>query len=144
MSTILDKEFTISGEYYLNTVDTSVSIGLNLSDQTNELKNKEAWTRIIDYTLVGWGLDPHHLEDDGLEPPNIDIIAFTINLAKALRDGGTSAPLRVVPNGEGGIVFEKRSGPFFVSLEINADESIEYIEFENSKIVERVKFHLPA
>ena len=54
-----------------------------------------------------------------------------------LRDAGWAAPLRVVPDGDGGIAFEHRAGECFESLELTADGQVELIRFLKSKVMQR-------
>ena len=56
-----------------------------------------------------------------------------------LRDAGCAAPFCVVPDGEGGIAFERRSGDFFHSLEILADGWIELSTFKNCRLQSKLR-----
>lgn len=101
------------------------------------------WQTAIDDRLVEWGKDLRALEDEDIVPPSLQIIDLACRLAMEMRDDDYASPLRVVPNGEGGIVFE--SWPIQVEegieeghvIEINSDGSIELIVFANSQVVSR-------
>jgi hypothetical protein len=101
-----------------------------------ESRNRDAWQRAIDHYLVEWGRDPSQLEDDDFVPPSLEIIRLAIDVAKEAQNAvpPAPAPLRVVPDGEGGIVFERRAGDVFESLEIQADGSIQVDTFRDCRL----------
>ena len=100
-------------------------------------QNRLGWDNIIDVQLIEWGKDPSWLEDDGLEPPSRQIIGLACCVAQAMRDEGAPPPLRVVPDGDGGIAFEWKDGTASCAVEIEEDGSVEMITFENSRLVSR-------
>ena len=100
----------------------------------------EGWRKVINEPLIDWLEDPSQLEDEGIEAPSKAIIAFASEYAMCLRDRfGWPPPLRVVPSGDGGIVFELKSGPYFQSIEFDEDGAIELITFKASKLVSRTE-----
>ena len=80
---------------------------------------------MIDDYLIEWG-------------PSEAIIRLAGQIAMVLRDNGAAAPLRVVPDGEGGISFERRSGDWFESLDILEGGSIELTTFKDCRLHSRV------
>lgn len=100
-------------------------------------QNRMEWDNVIDDQLTWWGINPSQLEDDGIDAPSREIIGLACRVAYAMRDGDTPPPLRVVPDGDGGIVFERKDGPTFQTIEIAKDGSIEMFTFENSRLVSR-------
>ncbi|NQT41347.1 MAG: hypothetical protein HQ581_27915 [Planctomycetes bacterium] len=100
-------------------------------------ENRIGWKRVIDDQLIEWGMDPDQLEDEGIEAPSRKIISRAWDLARRMRDGGAPPPLRVVPNGDGGITFEWKDGPVFETIELEDDGSIEIIKFVDSEVVSR-------
>ena len=100
-------------------------------------QNQMAWQKVIDDQLIEWGNDPSRLEDDGIEPPSGAIIRLAYDRVQKMRGEGWPPPLRVVPDGDGGIAFEWKDGPASCSIEIADDGSIELITFENSRLVSR-------
>lgn len=99
--------------------------------------NTAAWQDIIDHRLVEWGRDPGELADDGLTPPTREIIRIACEVAQQLGSKGAAAPTRVAPTGMGGIVFERRTGAWFQSLEIRSDGAVELVIYEGSRLYER-------
>jgi len=97
----------------------------------------QAWQRVIDWQLVEWGQGPESLAEEALVPPSREIIDLACKVAAAGRESGFPAPLRVVPDGEGGVSFERRSGEYFQSLNVLADGCVELLTFRNCKLVAR-------
>lgn len=103
-------------------------------------KFTEGWRKVINEPLIDWLEDPSQLEDEGIEAPTVAHIKFVSEYAMCLRDRfGWPPPLRVVPSGDGGIVFELKSGPYFQSIEFDEDGTIELITFKDSKLVSRIE-----
>ena len=112
--------------------------GTPISEQKERQVDVDAWNT-IDGKLIEWGRDPSQLEDEDIIPPSSDAIASASKFACEFRDQGKPAPLRVVPNGDGGIVFRWEYGETSISVEIEADESKELRCFHNC----RLKFQGP-
>ena len=69
------------------------------------------------------------------------MVHLAINVAKVLRDQNVESPDRVVPNGDGGIVFRWRSGNFTWSLELDADGSLETSLMDHDSLLCRHSLH---
>lgn len=119
-------------------VSTTAAHGSGLaSEEQAAREDREAWQRIIDDFLIEWGKDPSTLDDEEIVPPSREIIHAASQVAIALRDGGEPAPLRVVPDGDGGIAFEYRSEGWFRSLSICEDGWIELVHLVDCQEVSR-------
>lgn len=103
----------------------------------------KAWKMAIDQ-LLDWRKDTSQLMDEEMSPPTPDIIDIACALASRLRDEGQPGPLCVVPDGEGGVVFERRDGSRFQTISVEADGRVELISFENSRLTERHVISLAA
>lgn len=101
-------------------------------------ERREAWRRVIDHKLIEWGRDPSQLEDDDLIPPTRTAIRAACEAASQLRADGRAAPNRVVPDGDGGIVFERWCGPLSESIEFLRDGEMELVVCLNHTVVSRV------
>ena len=99
--------------------------------------DRQAWQHVIDRQLKEWQRDLSQLEDEGVEVPSAEILPVVAEVAATLRDHGVDPPLRVVPNGEGGVVFEWRDSPYFWSLEVEQVGSLVLSIFRNSRLVSR-------
>jgi hypothetical protein len=86
---------------------------------------------------VKWGCNPGQFVEDGLTPPSAIAVGVACQVAQHLRELGKDAPLRLVPNGDGGIVFERRQGEIFETLEIQDDGSVEWAIFNNGRLNSR-------
>ena len=103
-----------------------------------------AWREIIDNRLSAWARDPQQLADEGIEAPGVPMLQLAMDVARALYDQRVEAPDRVIPNGDGGMVFRWRSGDFTWSLELDADGSMETSLMEHNKLVCRHSLHSEA
>lgn len=98
---------------------------------------REKWQSVIDYTLIEWGSDPGQLEDEGLEPPSREVIQLAIRCAQAYKDEGRPAPDRIVPDPNGGIVFERQEGDVSEEIHVWDDGTVEYCQFHGARLVVR-------
>jgi hypothetical protein len=112
----------------------SPTLTMTLDDRQ---KNRTAWQAIIDGTLLEWGLNPSRFIEDGLTPPSRKAISLACQVAGTLRDLDREAPLRAVPSGDGGIVFERSKGALFETIEIDEDGSVIWAVFTNSRLRSR-------
>lgn len=97
-----------------------------------------AWQRLIDEMLIEWGRHPEQFEDeDGYKAPSADNLVRATEFIAFCRDRGLTPPLRMAPDGEGGIVFEWYEGLTSRYVEVHADGSMEFIMFEDCKLVSR-------
>jgi hypothetical protein len=101
------------------------------------------WQEVFEQ-LAAWARDPDQLSDEDIEAPSGRMIQLAMDSAAVMRDRNAEAPDRVVPNGDGGIVFRWRSHEFTWSLELDADGSMETSLMEEDKLVCRHSLHAPA
>ena len=97
-------------------------------------KRREAWDSIIDRYLVEWGRDASALEDEGFIPPGLEVVNLACQVAMEFRDEGLPPPIRVAPDGEGGLAFERVDGKVSESLNIYADQTIELLTFDDCRL----------
>lgn len=110
-----------------------------LSDSDLKKISAEGWRRTINEPLIDWGRDPSQLEDEGIDPPSREIVTLALQFAMFLRDQNVAPPDRVIPNGDGGIVFKRKMGDILEIIEVAKDASIEIIVFHGSEITTRQK-----
>lgn len=103
---------------------------------------RAAWETIVDKYLIEWGKNPSVIEEYDLAPPTGPILLRSIELARACAADGWPAPQRVLPDGDGGVIFERGTGAVFQSLRVDRDGRIELLTFHNSKLVARDQFSL--
>ncbi len=116
-------------------VDTKSPISRNFGSAS-----RDKWQEMIDYRLIEWGSDPSQVDDDETPSASRDTIQLAIRVAELLRDNGSPAPTRIVPDAHGGIVFEYEAGNSFESYRISADGSVEYCGFKDCHMVRRTPF----
>ena len=98
---------------------------------------RHAWQQLIDYRLIEWALNPNQFDDEGVEPPSRETIARAIKVAERFQSQGFPAPDSVVPDANGGIVFERREQEVKEVLYIWSEGGAEYQQFHGSRLVER-------
>lgn len=108
---------------------------LNEKEQAD--RTRKAWSKFIDGNLVEWGRNPSALEDEDFFPPGRDVIKLACEWALYFRDEGCAPPTMVVPDGEGGISFERVDGEASESLNIYADQTVELLVFNNCRLCGR-------
>ena len=99
--------------------------------------SKARWQHFIDNVLINWLRDPSQLEDEDCDAPSGTIIRLSIDYAEKWRDDGMPAPTSVVPDPNGGIVFELRNGSGAEVFHFWDDATIEYMRFDGSRLAER-------
>ena len=102
-----------------------------------------AWQEVIEQ-LAAWARDPEQLSDEGIEAPSDRMLRLALDVVAVLRERNVESPDRVIPNGDGGIVFRWRSRDFTWSLELDADGSMETSLMEEDRLVCRHSLHAPA
>lgn len=98
----------------------------------------EAWNQ-FESQLVRWEQHPDEIEDEGLEPPNMDTVPLIREVCRALRAMCVEPPLRLVPNCEAGAVLEWRTSPFLWSVEVERDGALELSVFRTGRLVTRYR-----
>jgi hypothetical protein len=91
----------------------------------------------IDEKLRAWGRDPDQFDAGEIVPPSRPIIYAARRVADKLCELGSPAPLRVVPDGDGGIAFEFRHRDDSETVHIHYDNSVEWIQFHKCQIFYR-------
>jgi hypothetical protein len=122
----------------IRTFQTGIDADAPLSRARScDVNARVLWQHVIDQTLMAWLRDPSQLDDDGIDPPNGTIIRLSMDLAENFRDRGLPAPDSVVPDPNGGIVFQRREGNVSEEFHVWEDASVEYLRFEGTQLVER-------
>ena len=131
----IDTGCTISESVEPRVRTAAADEGMLSSGRSHE--NRRGWESVIDRQLIEWGRGLDGLECDDIRPPSAVSIRAAIDIARFMRDEAESAPVRVVPNGEGGIVFEWAEGREFETVEIDEEGLVEICRFVDSRLVFR-------
>jgi hypothetical protein len=99
--------------------------------------HQTAWQQIIDDKLIEWGRNPASLYEDGLEAPLPQVVRRAIEFARAVAGAGYPPPTSVVPDPNGGIVFERKENGQTEEYHFWDDETVDYCRFEGTRLVER-------
>lgn len=119
---------------------TTVADEETMSGSVESEKNcAEGWRAIInEHLLTWWVRGTPDVADEDLEPPTKAVIDLAIKIATAMsQEKQIAPPLRVVPNGEGGLVFERWADQVFERFELRRELSMEYTVFKNNTLVDR-------
>jgi len=127
---------TTSDEKTILVLDTGAteSHGL-LARIGHEQEDPALWQNTIDFQLVEWGRDPSRFDDEDVTPPTKRAVAAACRLAADMQNDGAPGPGRVVPDGDGGIVFERRSGRLLEVLTVDGEGSVEYSSYRDARLV---------
>ena len=119
-------------------VQTNVDPAILSSRNTHsENLRREAWQQLINQQLIEWGRDAGQFEDEGVEPPTRATVQRAIDVARKLSDAGLPAPNSVVPDANGGIVFERREKDCVAVIHVWDDGMVEYQRFHGTRLIER-------
>jgi hypothetical protein len=113
----------------------AVRTGSVSSEQDSSIDYAERWKAIIDNQLIEWGWNQDLFDDDDIEPPSSSVVQIAIEFAVC--NSKLIPPDRVAPDGQGGIVFERREGDTSEVVHVWDDGSVEYQQFVGTSLVER-------
>jgi hypothetical protein len=118
-------------------VPTGAAQDSQLTSQDVDPARRGAWDRLIDRCLVEWARDPETLRDEDFVPPSPAAIRMACECAQRMRDRNCPPPLRMVPDGEGGITFEWVSDPWFSCVNLGRRGEVEIETFRDCRLVTR-------
>lgn len=94
------------------------------------------WMR-VETLLNDWCRKQPRQDEDGIEWPAPAIAEIATKVARSLKACELPPPTRLVPNAEGGVVFEFQHQHQLQTIEVESDGSIELCRFEGAKLVDR-------
>lgn len=103
-------------------------------------QNQPTWQRVIDDQLIEWGRNPSLLEEDDLIPPTQAALDRARRIIAEMMSTGQPAPMRVVPDGDGGIGFERWCDSVTASIEIAKNGTAEIVLLQDGRVVGRSAF----
>jgi len=96
----------------------------------------QGWQRVID-ELIDWASNPEQFADEGIDAPSRETLRLAGKLALELRDNGLPSPDRIVPDPNGGLVFEYDTAQGASEYHIWDDGSIDFCMFDDTRLVSR-------
>ncbi len=96
------------------------------------------WQEIIDHKLIEWGHTQSEFEAEGLVGPNYKALSTAFKIVKYMREQSWPLPTGVIPDGEGGVVFENRHDPLYQRIEIDQNGCAFLATFHNCQLRYRV------
>ncbi|MCG3128322.1 MAG: hypothetical protein CHACPFDD_03205 [Phycisphaerae bacterium] len=103
------------------------------------MAGREAWRKVVDCTLIEWGARPEQLAEAELIPPTRPAVQRAIQIAESFRESSAPPPMRVVPDGDGGIVMERWTETTMRSIEIDRDGCAELVMTRDARVIERIR-----
>jgi len=99
------------------------------------------WDQLLQSTLGEWINRPAEpIDEDGYTPPTHETIELAWNVGRKLRDTKIDVPHAIIPNANGGVVFEWRGViGVYESLDIENDASFYYYVIHNLKVMLRLE-----
>lgn len=95
-------------------------------------------------TLRQWMTELPDWDDEIDESPDRGTLRLAVEVALVLRHRRMAAPMRVLPDGEGGLVFERRAGKLYETLTISADGTAELERFKESRLIESTPIEISS
>ena len=124
-------------EEYPPSVSTATAQGDALASDVVHRGGREGWQEVIDQKLVDWGRNPDQLAEDNLIPPTRTAVTTAVRIALQMRDKDLPPPIRIVPDGDGGIVLERWCDDLSEAIEIERSGSAEYVQSHAHRVVHR-------
>jgi hypothetical protein len=112
-------------------------VGTNADTQA--LISRVGWQPYID-RMLSWLSNPDQIEDENIEAPSHTIIRLALDIAESLRDQSWVPPDSIVPDPNGGIVFERRQGDSSEVIHLWSEGDVEYMNFVGTSLVCRRPF----
>lgn len=137
----LASEATLCGQGFDGYRSEAVADEALISVVSRDRQTTDGWRACV-RSLRQWRLSPPDW-DEGIVVPSRGILQLAEEIALILRQRGQAEPMRVLPDGEGGVVFERRQGQLYETLGVMADGCIELKRFRSGSMIfnEHVSAH---
>lgn len=102
---------------------------------TTKRKWRAVWQDFIKTKLLAWLQEPGQIADEGVDAPSPKILRLAIDYAEKLRDEGYPPPASIVPDANGGIVFERRQNGYSEVVHVWDDGIVELQLFHGTRLI---------
>lgn len=125
----------LSGRIVIPTTTTTAAPSESLTKQADNT-NQKRWVELIADRLAVWELSTAGMADDGFDPPTVLSIKFAMDHARTWMKAGQVAPVDIIPDGDGGILFKfaERDGIEFM-IQFYSDGPIEKMWFRGARLI---------
>ncbi len=104
-------------------------------------ENRDGWNNLIACKLVAWEVNTNSLDDGDSIPPSPMAIAVALFHAQQWREAGLPCPIDIIPDGDGGILFQFTKTPSSeFSINVLSDGSIDKLFFIGDRLSKREHF----
>ena len=118
-------------------------LALSIATDESVEQYRSEWRQLIEKKLMRWFREPSLLEDIEIDVPTKSVFEISLNLANRLMNDGIAPPTSISPDPNGGIVFERRSKDVSEVYHVWDDETVEYMQFKDNRMVERFELADP-
>ena len=94
------------------------------------------WERRI-VRIAEWARDAGMEDDDGIVWPTEQAIQSAYQIIQRLRSRRFAVPTEIVPSGDGGIVFSRRTGNSRQEIEVSDSGDVELLLFMDGRLISR-------
>ncbi|MEZ6133087.1 MAG: hypothetical protein R3C59_30830 [Planctomycetaceae bacterium] len=98
---------------------------------------QRVWQKFIDEKLIEWATNPDYFDNEDFEGPSPEVVSLALRFAQQFRDTDQPPPHRVVPDADGGIVFELTGRELTEKIHFWDNGDVEYLIFRAGKVIER-------
>lgn len=78
-------------------------------------------------------------EENEFIPPTLEAVDVAVGVGKRIQEYGIQLLKRIVPDGDGGLVFGGRIGAGSKEIEVSRDGAVEFVECRNKVVTLREK-----
>ena len=104
--------------------------------------DRDVWQQFIHGKLIEWATNAEYFAEEDFEGPSREVASLALRFAQRFRDLNQPSPHRVVPDGDGGIVFEIKNDELSEKIHFWDDGEVEYMVFRAGKVDERQSLQL--
>lgn len=99
--------------------------------------SRKVWQSLIDEKLIAWATNPDYFADEDFDGPSRAVLSLALKFAQQLRDANQPPPNRIVPDADGGLVFEITKGGMSEKIHFWDNGDVEYIVIRDGRIADR-------
>ena len=124
-------------------VDTGAVSDARMAPNDNRRSGdaRPTWERIFDL-ILDWSRSPGYIDADGLTSPSHAALVSAAKIVTRMKRANYSPPMRIVGDGDGGVVLESEGVAVTAAYRIDAEGAAEYLSFEDCRLKHRESMNL--